>query len=280
MALTKHHDLINTDYFSNTFYVRELERNIERKLTALEKDIIENTLRTFLKINNEWSNYAHKTNESFKKNKEELENYLKKYERKISDKFVDLFCIELYKTFEIWLDEMNDIETRDLDKKCNSIKSQVSKILEQLEEINFDYDFNGYFYYKRNPSNKTKRHYSSLLEYKEELENYIKEYNKRNEYYSIIDDMASDEVLYIRALFRTFADLSRFLKNDEVEFSLKSIIRFLVIEKPRYLNDDFKNEINRIESISYMIIEKDFESAYQETLKFIKLNEKWYVRAS
>lgn len=280
MALTKHHDLINTDYFSNTFYVREFERKIGRKLTDIEKETIENTLRTFLKINNEWSNYAHKTNESFKKNKEELENYLKKYERKINDKFVDLFCIELYKTFEIWLDEMNDIETRGLDKKCNSIKSQVSKILEQLEEIHFDYDFNGYFYYKRNPSNKTKRHYSSLLEYKKELENYIKEYNKRNEYYSITDDMTSDEVLYIRALFRTFADLSRFLKNEEDEFSLKSIIRFLVIEKPRYLNDDFKNEIDRIESISYMILEKDFENAYQETLKFIKLNEKWYVRAS
>ena len=39
MALTKHHDLINTDYFSNTFYVRELEKNIERKLTTIEKDI-------------------------------------------------------------------------------------------------------------------------------------------------------------------------------------------------------------------------------------------------
>ena len=29
-----------------------------------------------------------------------------------------------------------------------------------------------------------------------------------------------------------------------------------------------------------MILEKDFGNAYQETLKFIKLNEKWYVRAS
>ena len=46
------------------------------------------------------------------------------------------------------------IEKRGLDKKCNSIKAKITEILEQLEEVNFDYVDNGYFYYKRNASNK------------------------------------------------------------------------------------------------------------------------------
>ena len=62
--------------------------------------------------------------------------------------------IDLYKEFESWLDEMNEIEKRGLDKKCNSIKAKITEILEQLEEVNFDYVDNGYFYYKRNASNK------------------------------------------------------------------------------------------------------------------------------
>ena len=31
MALTKHHDLINTDYFSTIKYIKELEKELERK---------------------------------------------------------------------------------------------------------------------------------------------------------------------------------------------------------------------------------------------------------
>ena len=72
MALTKHHDLINTDYFSNILYIRELEMALKRKLTKIEKNIIEDTFRTIIKINNEWSNYSNKTDESFAKNKLEL----------------------------------------------------------------------------------------------------------------------------------------------------------------------------------------------------------------
>ena len=55
MALTKHHDLINTDYFSTIKYVKEIEKQLERNLTTLEKQIIEDTFRTLLKVNNEWS---------------------------------------------------------------------------------------------------------------------------------------------------------------------------------------------------------------------------------
>ena len=62
--------------------------------------------------------------------------------------------IDLYKEFESWLDEMNEIEKRGLDKKCNSIKAKITEILEQLEEVIFDYVDNGYFYYKRYASNK------------------------------------------------------------------------------------------------------------------------------
>ena len=154
MALTKHHDLINTDYFSTIKYIKELEKELERKLTDKEKQVIEDTFRTLIVVNNEWSNYSNKTDESFTKNKKELETYLIKNENKINDKFVDLFMVDLYKEFESWLDEMNEIEKRGLDKKCNSIKAKITEILEQLEEVNFDYVDNGYFYYKRNASNK------------------------------------------------------------------------------------------------------------------------------
>lgn len=156
MVLTKHHDLINTDYFNKTKYIIEFEKELEIKLTDKEKQVIEDTFRTLIVVNNEWSNYTDKIDESFAKNKKELETYLKKYENKVSDKFVDLFIVDLYKEVESWLEEMNEIERRNLDKRCNSIRTKITEILNQLEEVNFDYVDNGYFYYKRNASNKTK----------------------------------------------------------------------------------------------------------------------------
>ena len=128
MALTKHHDLINTDYFSKIKYTIEFEKELERKLTDKEKKVIEDTFRTLIIVNNEWSNYANKTDESFEKNKKELETYLIKNENKVNEKFVDLFMVDLYKEFESWLDEMNEIEKRGLDKKCNSIRTKITKI--------------------------------------------------------------------------------------------------------------------------------------------------------
>ena len=89
MALTKHHDLINTDYFSTIKYIKELEKELERKLTDKEKQVIEDTFRTLIVVKNEWSNYSKKTEESFTKNKKELETYLIKNE----------FMVDLYKEF-------------------------------------------------------------------------------------------------------------------------------------------------------------------------------------
>ena len=279
MALTKHHDLINTDYFSTIKYVKEIENELERKLTTLEKQIIEDTFRTFLKVNNEWSNYANKNDESFAKNKKELEAYIKKYERTIN-KSADLFCIELYNLFENWLDEMNDIETRNLDKKCNSIKAKITEILKELEDVNFDYVDNGYFYYKRNASNKTKRHYKTILDYVDEVNNFIKAFNTENEYNTIQEDINSEEIDYIRFIYKIYAELTYLLKVEKYDDALKRIIYLLKLERPRYLNNRFINELDRFETISHLIIDKKYEEAYEETMKFIKQNEKWFVRAS
>lgn len=280
MALTKHHDLINTDYFSTIKYIKELEKELERKLTDKEKQVIEDTFRTLIVVNNEWSNYSNKTDESFTKNKKELETYLIKNENKINDKFVDLFMVDLYKEFESWLDEMNEIEKRGLDKKCNSIRTKITKILEQLEDVNFDYVDNGYFYYKRNASNKTKRHYKSLLDYVDEVDNFIKAFNTENEYNTIQGDINSEEIDYIRFIYKMYAELSYLLKVEKYDDALKRIIYLLKLERPRYLNNKFINELDRFETISHLIIDKKYEEAYEETMKFIKQNEKWFVRAS
>jgi len=280
MALTKHHDLINTDYFSTIKYIKEIEKELERKLTDKEKQVIEDTFRTLIVVNNEWSNYSNKTDDSFTKNKKELETYLKKYENKVSDKFVDLFIVELCKEFESWLDEMNEIERRNLDKKCNSIKARITEILEQLEDVDFDYIDNGYFYYKRNASNKTKRHYKSLLDYVDEVNNFIKTFNTENEYNTIEEDIDSDEIEYIRFMYKSYAELTYTIKSKNYDEALKRIIYFLKFERPKYLHSKFIDELERFKTISFLIIDKKYEEAYEETMKFIKQNEKWFVRAS
>lgn len=280
MALTKHHDLINTDYFNKTKYIIEFEKELERKLTDKEKQVIEDTFRTLILVNNEWSNYTDKIEESFEKNKKELENYLSKNENKVNDKFVDLFVVDLYKEFESWLEEMNEIEKRNLDKRCNSIRTKITEILNQLEEVNFDYVDNGYFYYKRNASNKTKRHYKTILEYVDDVYNFIKTFNIENEYNTIQESIDSDEISYIRGIYMAYAELSYQLKVEEYDDALKEIIIFLKQERPMYLNNKFVDELDRFEKISFLIIDKKYEEAYEETIKFIKTNERWFVRAS
>lgn len=242
MSLTKHHDLINTDYFSTIKYIKELEKELERKLTDKEKQVIEDTFRTLIVVNNEWSNYSNKTDESFTKNKKELETYLIKNENKINDKFVDLFMVDLYKEFESWLDEMNEIEKRGLDKKCNSIRIKITKILEQLEDINFDYVDNGYFYYKRNASNKTKRHYKSLLDYVEDVYNFIKVFNTETEYNTIQDSIDSDEISYIRGIYMTYAELSYQLKVEEYDDALKEETKIDLIVN-EFVNGGIEEEL-------------------------------------
>lgn len=188
--------------------------------------------------------------------------------------------VDLYKEFESWLDEMNEIEKRGLDKKCNSIRTKITKILEQLEDVNFDYVDNGYFYYKRNASNKTKRHYKSILEYVDEVNNFIKEYNTENEFNNLQEDINSNEIEYIRFMFKMYSELTYLLKVEKYDDALKRIIYLLKFERPRYLNKEFIDELDRFEKISHLIIEKEYEDAYKETMKFIKQNEKWFVRAS
>lgn len=280
MALTKHHDLINTDYFSTIKYIIEFEKELERKLTDKEKQVIEDTFRTLILVNNEWSNYTDKIEESFEKNKKELETYLKKYENKVSDKFVDLFIVDLYKEFESWLEEMNEIERRNLDKRCNSIRTKITEILTKLEEVNFDYVDNGYFYYKRNASNKTKRHYKSILDYVDEVNNFTKAYNTEHEFNTIQEDINSDEIEYIRFIYKMYAELTYLLKVEKYDDALKRIIYLLKFERSRYLNKEFIDELDRFEKISHLIIDTKYEEAYEETMKFIKQNEKWFVRAS
>lgn len=281
MALTKHHDLINSDYFGNIYYIRKLESTLNRKLTKLEKKIIEDTFRTIIKVNNEWSNYSDKIDKSFYKNKLELETYIKKYEN-IIKKSADTYCIKLYNKCELWLDNMEDKERRKLDKKCDSIKSEITKVLEELNNINFDYNFNGYFYYKRNPSNKTKRHYVSLLDDIDKWNNFITEYNSTHYFQLNLYNQKENSKSYIQHLYRVYADLSMYLKNEEYDKCINTIITFsfknvcIAVKQDRYLN----NARDILEQIAYLITSKEYEEAYKITATFIKDNIKWYVRAS
>ena len=282
MAVTKHHDLINKDYFGNICYVKKLEITLNRKLTKLEKNIIEDTFRTIIKINNEWSNYSNKTDESYYKNKLELETYIKKYEKTIK-KSADTYCIELYNKCELWLDEMEEIERRNLDKKCNSIKSEITKLLEKLDNINFDYDFNGYFYYKRNPSNKSKRHYVSLLDNNDVWNSFAIEYNDKHLYTQLDTNVNNKNGQNdIRYLYKMYAELSLYLKNEEYDKCLKKILDLSFKSVSIFVRQDKKlgEALNNLQVIAYMIIEKEYENAYITTIKFIQDNQKWYVRAS
>ena len=281
MSYTKHHDLINKDYFGNTLYIRKLEITLNRKLTKLEKAFIEDTFRTLIKVNNEWSNGN--SEDSFYKNKEEIQLYLKKY-KKTYEKSADLYCIDLYEKFEKWHDkDMEEIEQRNLDKHCNNIRTQVSQILEELDNINFDYDFNGYFYYKRNPSNKTKRHYVSLLDDNDVWNIFAVEYNDKH-LYAQLDTSVNNKngQNYIRYLYKLYAELSLYLKNEEYDKCLKKILDFTFKNVSIFVKQDKKlyEALNNLQVIAYMIIEKEYENAYITTIKFIQDNQKWYVRAS
>lgn len=77
-----------------------------------------------------------------------------------------------------------------------------------------------------------------------------------------------------------YAELSYQLKAEEYDNALKEIIAFLKQERPMYLNNKFVDELDRFEKISFLIIDKKYEEAYEETIKFIKANERWFVRAS
>jgi len=255
---------------------------LKRKLTKIEKNIIEDTFRTIIKINNEWSNYSNKADESFSKNKLELETYIKKYERTIK-KSPDTYCIELYYKLETWLDEMEEIERRNLDRKCNSIKNEIIKILEELDNIEFDYDFNGYFYYKRNPSNKTKKHYVSLLDESDIWNDFADKFNEKHLYIKLNTSLRNTNgERLIRELYQVYADLSLLLKNEEYNQCLKEIIGFIIksVCLPIKNDNDLSNARDNLEEISYMIINKEYENAYQTTIKFIQNNKQWYVRAS
>lgn len=282
MPRTKHHDLINKDYFGKIKYIRELESLLGRKLSKFEKDFIEDTFRTLLIINNEWSG-GNKSDVSFEKNKNEMTLYVKKYENTYQ-KSPDSYCIELYNKMISWLDEMNEKEHKKHDKFCNGIKSEITAILEKLDYINFDYDFNGFCYYKRNPNNKSKRHYISLLDYEKRWMYFAFGFNRKHIYIQLetnIDKNNNGET-YIRDLFRTYADLSLYLKNEEYEECLNKIINlsFKKVCSAVRQDDELGLALYNLEEIAYMIIRKEYDDAYARTIKFIQDNEDWYVRAS
>ena len=59
--------------------------------------------------------------ENFKELKDILANDNINYED-YAKTLAKLFIVDLYKEFESWLEEMNEIERRNLDKRCNSIR--------------------------------------------------------------------------------------------------------------------------------------------------------------
>lgn len=81
-------------------------------------------------------------------------------------------------------------------------------------------------------------------------------------------------------MYQNYAELTHILKNEKYDKALKRIIYFLKYERPRYLHNKFVDELDRFKTISFLIIDKKYEEAYEETMKFIKKNDKWFVRAS
>ena len=81
-------------------------------------------------------------------------------------------------------------------------------------------------------------------------------------------------------MYQNYAELTHILKNEKYDNALKRIIYFLKYERPRYLHNKFVDELDRFKTISFLIIDKKYEEAYEETMKFIKKNDKWFGRAS
>lgn len=278
MALNTYHHYINKDYFHNILYVKELEKELKINLKEhkLQYNIIEDTLKTLITINNNWCNYG-KKEEKFNNAKLVLEDYLKKYKNKI-EKSYDLFCIELYDTFSNWYEEIEEIEERGLNKQCNNIKKQASEILTKLIEVNFDYVWNGYFYYYRDPNNKAKKQYFSLLSVCEEVATkFIKDFNKNYGNSREKINIASWYFYYIQNLYTIFGIITIYISMDSHNLALKKIIEFFKDKKPSNLDGLYDEELLKLLDIATMIIDEEYDKAYNKALEFIKANKEYYV---
>lgn len=278
MALNTYHHYINKDYFHNILYVKELEKELKINLIEhkLQYNIIEDTLKTLITINNNWCNYG-KKEEKFNNAKLVLEDYLKKYKNKI-EKSYDLFCIELYDTFSNWYEEMEEIEERGLNKQCNNIKKQASEILKKLIDVNFDYVWNGYFYYYRDPNNKAKKQYFPIIDMDEEMANqFIKDFNKKYGSNRRKITITCLDFTYIQMIYTVFSVITVFISDKQYNMALKNIIDTFRWKKPVNLDGLYDDDLIKLLDIATLIISEEYDVAYDMALEFIKDNKKYYV---
>lgn len=273
--------LLNKDYFKQTRYYRTFEENIiqtfNRKPTKLECDIVFDTLNTLIRLKKEWATYRVNKQEHFDRNKKVLENYLNTYEKYYNKYFIDEFSKNLFEVFEKWLDEMNEIEIRKLDINCRNIKQEVDIYMTQLIQIKFDYIFNGYCYYRRNPSNKSLRGYMSVLEYPEGLNSFIQEYNNQYRFNKLTDD---EDIKYIKKLYSYMGKVSVYLSTKDYISAHNIIYEILMCDKPNNLKAPFEYILKVFKGIDALILNEGYENAYKEFDYFRKSNDKWFARLS
>lgn len=278
MALNTYHHYINKDYFHNILYVKELEKELKINLKEhkLQYNIIEDTLKTLITINNNWCNYG-KKEEKFNNAKLVLDDYLKKYENKIQKSY-DLFCIELYDTFSNWYEEIEEIEERGLNKQCNNIKKQASEILTKLIDVNFDYVWNGYFYYYRDPNNKAKKQYFPLIDMDEKIANqFIEDFNKNYGSNRRKITITCWDFTYIQMIYTVFSVITVCISEKQYNMALKNIIDLFRWKKPVNLDGLYDDDLIKLLDIATLIISEEYDEAYDMALEFIKDNKKYYV---
>lgn len=280
--------LLNKDYFKQTRYYKNFEEHIiqtlHRKPNKLECEIVFDTLNVLLKLKKEYGSYWVSKQEHFNRKKKILEDYLSKYDEKLN-KFKDDFCITLLKKYEVWFDEMKDIENAEYETEqerhsalcCSKIETKINNCVAQLNDIEFDYIFNGYCYYRRNPSNKTKRGYISVLEYPEGLNRFIQEYNNQYRFDMLTDN---EEIKYIKKLYSYIGKVSVYLSTEDYINAHNTIDEILMCDKPNNLKAPFEYMLKVFKGIDALILNKEYENAYIEFKCFYEPNKKCFVRIS
>lgn len=278
--------LLNKDYFKQTRYYRNFEEHIfqtlHRKPNKLECEIVFDTLNVLLKLKKEYGSYWVSKQEHFNRKKKILEDYLSKYDEKLN-KFKDDFCITLLKKYEVWLDEMKDIENATYNTKwekdkafyCNGIGAEIDNYVAQLKNQKFDDRYNGYCYYEY--VFRKNKGYMSVLEYQEGLNDFIQEYNIQYRFDKLTDD---EEIEYIKKLYSYMGKVSVYLSTKDYINAHNTIDEIIMCDKPNNLKAPFEYMLKVFKGIDALILNEEYENAYTEFKYFYEPNKKWFVRIS
>lgn len=274
--------LLQAPYFKKTRYYCIFKESLKREPTEKECKCAFDTLNVLIRLHNEWASNRHTNIQRFYVMKETLENHLTLYNPDKND-YIDEFIEALLESYKAWLKEMKEIEEKYLgeEKKdrmlCKNIRKEIEEYLEQLNEVKFDYLHNDYCYYRKTTGNKGHHSYISKLDYSNDLDDFIKNYNKVHRFEMLTNDTFSEEIIYIRKLYSNMGKLSVYLSNENYKDAHKIILETLTCERPNVLKSFFYDMLKIFERIGICISNEEYELAYKEFEIFYKTNENWFI---